>query len=94
MSGAAVGGDGTPNVFEEPFTLLDVSVRQELFRAKGRHPVYLTVRGRNLLAPDQTTFYKLPRVHVDESGTVYPLTEVKSSHATARRYALGLSVVF
>lgn len=55
LTGASVGQDGgVPDVLELPVGVVDVSVSQAF------HGVKLTLRGRNLTAPERRTVYRIP----------------------------------
>jgi TonB-dependent receptor len=74
ITGAATGLDGaTPNVYQEPFQLLDAT-----FEKTFKHGVKLLVKGKNLLAPDARAIYRTP----------YGDQETKTLRETARVFGV------
>jgi hypothetical protein len=69
----------TPNVYQEPFETLDFTF-SKTFPFRGRGSFSLTLKARNLLAPDALTIYRTP--YADE--------EDKTRRATARLFGLTL----
>jgi outer membrane receptor protein involved in Fe transport len=55
FSGASIGEDGTPNVFEAEFETLDLTVSRRF----GEH-FSVGFKARNLLQPRRRTFYRTP----------------------------------
>jgi TonB-dependent receptor len=95
FTGAAVGFDGTPNVFVEPYAILDLTLRQQLARVGrgGRYALFLSLRAKNMLAQDRTELYVLPRPRI-ENGMQQPETAVKSQYETPRIYAVSMGIRF
>jgi outer membrane receptor protein involved in Fe transport len=80
LTGAATGLDGaTPNVYQEPFELLDVT-----FEKKFKRGFRLIVKGKNLLAEDAQVIYL----------TDYGDKEIKSQRQTARLFGITLGWSF
>jgi hypothetical protein len=80
LSGASTGLDGaTPNVYQEPVEVLDATFSKGwAFRSKGSFSI--TVKAKNLLAPDALTIYRTP--YADE--------EIRTQRTTARLFGLTL----
>jgi TonB-dependent receptor len=74
LTGAAIGENGTPNVFEETFTAVNASVSKRI--AKHFH---LSFGGKNLLRSEKKTVYRTPQGQ----------EAVKTGHVTAVRYTLA-----
>lgn len=76
LSGAATGLDGgTPNVYQQPIQILDVT-----FEKTFKHNVRLLFKAKNLLAPDATATYVTP----------YGDLEIKTQRETARLFGVTL----
>ena len=80
LSGAALGLDGaTPNIYQEPLQTLDFTFAKSIpFRGRGSFS--MTLKGRNLLAPDAESIYLTP----------YGDQETKTKRETARLFGLTL----
>lgn len=77
LSGAARGTeDGTPNVFEEPYSSLDLRVNKKFVKARD---FSLTVKAQNLLQADRERTYRTP----------YGSEAIKSSRESSIRYSLA-----
>lgn len=77
VTGAAVGDDGTPNVFEMPYDTVDFTLSQKITRNFS-----LNFKAKNLLNPKRRQEYRTPQ---DQSAT-------KSSRRDGITFALGGSV--
>jgi len=79
LSGAAVGENGTPNVYELERANLDLSFSQRI--AKTKPATTVTVRAKNVLGAQERAAYRTP------SGEQAP----KFDRQTARTFGIGVS---
>jgi TonB-dependent receptor len=94
-SGAAIGFDGTPDVFVDEFESLDVTFKQRIRAAAAETAgadFSLSVKLKNLLQDEKRRLYRLPRQRFDlATGEPFPLERIKSERETARRVSVSLS---
>ena len=60
LTGAAVGENGTPNVFDSPYRTLDVTFNQRAVRLGKSLTVSLALKAKNLLRDDREELYRTP----------------------------------
>lgn len=80
FSGAAVGGDGTPNVFEDAFSTLDLTLSQKLTKIR-KCGVSVSLKAKNLLRPEARRIYRAPdgQEVVKSERTTPPLVSLGAS---------------